>query len=185
MLISEHVRGHAQEGRCEENEDVEQSLSILDKALNTTRSLSIELNPPILPSQGLDTALDWLINYMQTSYNLKVTSNISGAVNQIKGETQLMLTQMVRELLTNVVQHSGVLEAEIDVKCEDKKLEIRVSDKGRGFDTEEILKKNRSESKLGLFSIRERLGFFGGQLIVNSAIGKGTTCILIIPNENC
>ena len=31
-----------------------------------------------------------------------------------------MLTQMVRELLTNVVQHSGVLEAEIDVKCKDK-----------------------------------------------------------------
>ena len=96
-----------------------------------------------------------------------------------------MLTQMVRELLANVVQHSGVLEAELDVKCEDKKLEIKVSDNGRGFDTEETLRKDRSESKLGLFSIRERLGFFGGQLIVNSAIGKGTTCILIIPNENC
>lgn len=185
MLISEHIREHSMKGKSDENEDVGQSLSILDRALNTTKALSIELNPPILPSQGLDTALDWLINYMQTSYNLKVTSNISGAVNQIKGETQLMLTQMVRELLTNVVQHSGVLEAEIDVKCKDKKLEIRVSDKGRGFDTEEILKKNRSESKLGLFSIRERLGFFGGQLMVNSAIGKGTTCILIIPNENC
>ena len=71
-------------GRCEENEDVEQSLSILDKALNTTRSLSIELNPPILPSQGLDTALDWLINYMRTGYRLNVQFSISGAVKLIK-----------------------------------------------------------------------------------------------------
>ena len=64
MLISEHIREHSMKGKSDENEDVGQSLSILDRALNTTKALSIELNPPILPSRGLDTALDWLINYM-------------------------------------------------------------------------------------------------------------------------
>ena len=62
MLISEHIREHSMKEGVKMR--MLKNLSILDKHL-IQPALSIELNPPILPSQGLDTALDWLINYMR------------------------------------------------------------------------------------------------------------------------
>jgi signal transduction histidine kinase len=41
-------------------QDVTSELEMIDKAIHTTRALTIELNPPLLRTQGLDAALRWL-----------------------------------------------------------------------------------------------------------------------------
>lgn len=179
ILLSEHLKDHI--SIHEENDDLVQGLKIIDKALHTTKSLSIELNPPILPSQGLDVALDWLIGYMQTSYGLSVKFNSKGPLEKIKNENQLMFTQMVRELLSNVIKHAGVSKAILDVELTDRNITIDITDNGRGFDTSKIIDPSINSSKLGLFSVRERLKFFGGTLNIKSEIGAGTKFTIILP----
>lgn len=163
---------------------VTEGIRLLNKALHITKNMALELNPPILYTQGLDAALSWLVSYMHTNQNLSIdlkTENISS----IRDETQIMVVQMVRELLINVARHSGVSNASVEALCQNGFLKITVSDKGKGFDIQKMRERTVTISKLGLFSIEERLRLFGGELNIISAPGKGTECKIIIRSEQC
>lgn len=181
MLLGQHLRDHKAAAQVEEYDDVADGLAILERALHTTKTMSIELNPPVLRNQGLDAALGWLVDHMLRNYQLKVALHLEGPVGSVKNETQLMLTQMVRELLNNVVQHAGISEARVDALYGENQLQITVSDKGRGFDAEGVLRETADETRLGLFSIRERLRLFGGDLSLRSSPGEGTISIISLP----
>lgn len=167
------------------SEEIQEGQRLTGKALMLTRTLSLELNPPVLNSQGLDAALSWLASHMKESYHLSVELNIDEKLKRIRDEPQLMLTQMVRELLNNVVKHSGVLNAKIEALCEKGTITISVIDKGKGFNCKETFLPEKSEIKLGLFSIEERLKLFGGSLVIQSKPGGGTRCTILLPSEYC
>lgn len=182
MLLSEYLREREETAvQTLEEDNVAEARSMLDQALKTTKSLSVELNPPVLRTQGLDVALQWLISHFRKTYGLQVTFEMVGAVHTIKGETQIMLTQMIHELLENVIKHSGVLQASLEVHVDEHRVRTMVCDKGRGFNPEAVYKKSDIEFKLGLFGIKERLKLFGGELTVSSAKNKGTKCFISLP----
>ena len=54
------------------NEVGRQVLEILDQALEVSRSLTMELAPPILYGAGLVVALQWLARWMEENYTLEV-----------------------------------------------------------------------------------------------------------------
>jgi signal transduction histidine kinase len=176
ILLNQHTEGH---------EDLDHGIALLDNAIQITRTLSLELNPPILNTEGLDAALRWLCTYMQNNYKLNVNLQIHGPVDQIRGDAQMIITNMIRELLKNVVNHSGVLKAAVDVTCEHHLIKAIVKDEGKGFDEKKELKKTSEETGFGLFSVRERLNMFGGELQVDSEIGRGTVCTIIYPLTKC
>jgi signal transduction histidine kinase len=95
----------------------------------------------------------------------------------------MLLFQLVRELLFNVVKHSGVAEASLMLTHDDDSLIICVADCGRGFDAQERPQPLLAGSGFGLYSVRERLALFGGQLIVESAPGKGVRATVLVPRE--
>ncbi len=185
MLLGQHLREHKAAERMEEIEEVAHGLAMLESALETTKTLSVEMNPPILRRQGLDAALEWLANHMDKKYGLKVDLRLEKSLGAIRDETQQMLTQMVRELLNNVRQHAGVNRAAVTAGCKQSSLRLTVSDEGRGFIVGDVLRETAGKTQLGLFSIRERLRLFNGDLIINSTVGEGTECILILPVIKC
>lgn len=185
LLLGQHLRDHElSKSEKDVYDDVEDSIGLLDNAINTARSLSIELNPPILQSQGLDTSLRWLVRHMKKAFGLEIEMKITGKVNTIRNEKQLMLTQMVRELLNNVIKHSGVRSAQIDAVYHNRHIEISVTDKGRGFNPEEALRRSTDDTRLSLLSIQERLRLFNGELEIQSSTGQGTKCTIKLPVNN-
>ena len=50
-------------------------VSLLNDAVEATRTLSVELAPPLLRDEGLPTALRWLASQMQSIHRLKVSVN--------------------------------------------------------------------------------------------------------------
>ena len=80
-----------------------------------------------------------------------------------------------KETVNNVVKHSCATRAEIDFRIADGQLRLRVSDNGRGFDT------NSESEGHGLMSIRERTTALGGKIQVESEPGQGTTTNLRVP----
>lgn len=185
LLLSQHIADHKGTGTVEETDDIADGLGLLNKALQTTKTLSIELNPPILSSEGLDLALKWLVKHMKLNYGLQVDFHSEGDIELVKNEAQLMLTQMVRELLTNVVEHSGVHDARLAVVCKNEKMQITVSDRGKGFNPDTVFVEGSDMIHLGLLSIRERLRLFGGELIIESRINKGTHVAITLPVDIC
>jgi PAS domain S-box-containing protein len=185
LLLRQHLAEHKVAAEVEEYDDVADGLRLLEKALQTAKTLSIELNPPILNTEGLDLALEWLVKHMKLNYGLRVDFHKSREAELVKNETQLMLTQMVRELLYNVVEHSGVHSARLEVFCKNDTMQITVSDRGKGFNPDEVLVEDSNKTRLGLLSIRERLRLFGGDLMIDSEINKGTRMVILLPVEVC
>jgi PAS domain S-box-containing protein len=172
--------------KCPEHtSEIQYSLRLIEKALKIVRSMSTELNPPILKTQGLDIALSWLSAHMRRTYNLTVDLKLSKTVQNVRDEVLIMLIQIVRELLTNTVKHSGVLQASLEAICQNGLITIKVSDSGSGFVVDDINKRQKDEIRMGLFSVEERIKLFGGTFSIDSQPGHGTTCKITLPYENC
>ena len=56
-----------------------------------------------------------------------------------------------------------------------------MTDEGKGFDVEEARRQAAKEEHFGLFSVRERLGLFGGTMEIESALGEGTRMTVSAP----
>ncbi len=82
---------------------------------------------------------------------------------------------VLREALQNVTKHSGGRTARVEVK-RDARLHVKIHDDGNGFDPHSI-----PVGHYGLRGMRERIFALGGELIVESEIGKGTMLLLTIP----
>jgi CheY-like chemotaxis protein len=86
----------------------------------------------------------------------------------------------VKELLFNITKHAGVEKALVELSSTDRDFVITVSDQGKGFDSE-VLKPTAAIYGLGLLSIRERVRHIGGDLIIESAPGRGSSFKIIVP----
>lgn len=56
-----------------------------------------------------------------------------------------------------------------------------MTDEGSGFDVEAAESRAKEEEQFGLFSVRERLGLFGGQMRIESAPEEGTQVTVNVP----
>jgi PAS domain S-box-containing protein len=185
ILLNEHLSDHQSAGAGQDHEDLDEGIALLNKAIQTARVLALELNPPVLKTEGLDASLRWLSSHMKKNYGLDVALELRGHVDRIKGEVQILITQMIHELLENVTRHSGVSNASVEVSCGSGRITLIVEDKGKGFDYESLMKMPGNESRFGLLGIKGKLDLFGGRLAVESRIGQGTKCSIFYPYSNC
>ena len=87
-----------------------------------------------------------------------------------------MVLDAVRELLFNVVKHSGVKNAIVTLGTNARgRIEVTVSDRGAGFDPAKAHEYGKTSGGIGLFSLRERLALVGGGMSFESAPGHGAT----------
>ncbi|MDX1531288.1 MAG: PAS domain-containing protein, partial [Rhodothermales bacterium] len=154
---------------------------LLGEALDVTRTLTVELSPPVLKGEGLDAAFAWLASQVEATYGLEVEVELSGPVRVPDEDMRVLLFQLVRELLFNVVKHAETERARVVVHEADDRLHITVADEGRGFDVEEVLSQPVTEAHVGLIRMRERLDLFGGELVLDSEPGAGTRASIHVP----
>jgi signal transduction histidine kinase len=112
-----------------------------------------------------------------------VQARIAEDFRSIREEERILLIQLIRELLLNVVKHAGTSAAALDIHRKGKALIIAIQDTGRGFSVRQALRLARARGHSGLFSIEERLHLFGGSLSIESAPGEGTLATVTIPYD--
>lgn len=152
----------------------------LEDAIKTVRQLTIDLSPPVLQGEGLVDALAWLANNLQRVYNFTAVLDAENSFSDMDEDIRVLLFQIVRELLFNVIKHAGTDYATVTIREDTTDhLMIIVEDAGCGFDVE--LAEASHDGGFGLFSVRERLGLFGGQMLITSVPNQGTRIILLIP----
>ncbi len=156
---------------------------LVREAILTTRTLTVELSPPVLQDEGLAAAFQWLANHMAERHSLEVVLDIRADYQGPSDDVRVLLFQLVRELLFNVVKHAGVSRAALSIAQQDDNLLIRVIDSGRGFDLTQVKKSGSKLGGLGINSVRERLALFGGQLDIDTGLGKGVCATIIVPRE--
>ncbi len=74
-----------------------------------------DLSPPGLYELGLEPALKWLSVYMRSKDNLQVDLKVAAEDAAIDIDLRVLVFKVIRELLRNVVKHSGVQFASVTV----------------------------------------------------------------------
>ena len=169
----------------EKTKDVQRLTSdlagLIDDGIETSRSLTAELSPPILQQGGLVPALEWLVKWMRDKHGLTVSLASHGKIESAPEAVVILLFQSARELLFNVAKHAGVRTARVVVMQEADRIQVDVEDEGVGFDPVQLHGEGAKSRGMGLFSIQERLNYLGGSLEIDSAPGCGSRFKLITP----
>ncbi len=155
----------------------------LQQTISYTRNLTFEVLPPVLYELGLKAALEWLAEHFQEKHRLRIRVRGDQPFKGLDRKLQFVLFMAARELLFNVVKHAGAGRVDIRLSRRGRTLRLAVSDNGRGFDPGAAGRRATATKGYGLFGIRERLLYFSGRLIVDSAPGRGSRIIMEIPLE--
>ena len=159
---------------------LEEVILLHKQLMDRVRSLSFELSSPLLYEIGVEAAIEKLCEQIQKQYGIICHFEYNTRIVTLDEDIRILLFQIVRELLTNVVKHAKAHCARVSFNKHGDDLRIVVEDDGIGFDNSKC-EINGINSGFGLFSIRERLGHIRGHMEIMLKRGGGTRVNLVVP----
>jgi two-component system CheB/CheR fusion protein len=152
---------------------------LLESVVREMRSLTAQLNPPVLEQLGFVAAIEWLSEEMRKTYQLEVLLEDDQAPKPLDSITASILFRAVRELLINVTRHAKVKIAHVTTRLNDGHLTVKVTDHGAGFAASSS--SSNDSAGLGLATMRERITYIGGSFLIRSDRKRGTTATIQVP----
>jgi signal transduction histidine kinase len=154
---------------------------LLAKAVREVRTLTFELGSPILYELGLVAALEEMVKEFQEKHGIRSEFEDDGKAKPLGPDLGALVFRAVRELLVNVVRHAKATRLTVSTIKDDVCLKVVVEDDGIGFDTAEAARDAAKSGAFGLFGIRERLEYLGGEMRLESQPGRGARITLVVP----
>ncbi|HSV39811.1 MAG TPA: sensor histidine kinase [Nocardioidaceae bacterium] len=140
-------------------------------AIDELRDLAHGIYPALLESDGLAAALSDVGD--QSRFPVSVTDD---GTTRYPAEVEAAVYFCCMEALQNCAKHAGEgSHARIELSQTDRTLHFVVRDDGRGFDRASV------NGSAGLQNMADRIGALGGQLLVSSTPGEGTTVEGTVP----
>lgn len=159
------------------SEKLGESLLLIDDTFNTIRRIVSELHPVLLQDLGLVEALRWHVHQFRNKANIDVSFSTNFEEVKLPKKLSLALFRICQEALTNIQRHSKAQKVKIELRKEKNSYRLSIKDDGVGFDTS----KQKEHRTFGLLGISERTIMCGGELSIDSALGKGTTILVTLP----
>jgi PAS domain S-box-containing protein len=157
---------------------------LIDQMIQDTRSLTFELSLPVLYELGFEAAVDWFARQVRSQHGLQVDVQKDMLPIPMDDEIKVLLFRSVRELMLNIVKHAQAHNAQVTIRRENDEVSIAVEDDGVGIRDQRQDSKLKSNGGFGLFSIRERLRYLGGQVQVEPGRARGTRITLVVPLQH-
>jgi signal transduction histidine kinase len=153
-------------------------------SLREARRLVQALSPEPLEGATLPEALRRVAQRWQEESNLPIDYSITGNPYALQPEVEVILLRFTQEGLANIRKHAQANRVTVTLSYMEDQVALDVHDDGQGFDPI-ILSHPPGSNRggFGLHTMRERLAQLGGQLIVESSPGEGTTLAAQIPME--
>lgn len=145
--------------------------------LSELRQVCAELRPPMLDTIGLGAAIHTLAEEWSAQCEVRVALDLppDAALRSLPDDVAVNLYRVVQEALSNIAHHAEARLTTIRLAWEDARLMLTVHDDGRGFDVPAHLHDLSTHGHFGLVGMQERIGLIGGDWMVDSAPGRGTT----------
>jgi two-component system sensor histidine kinase UhpB len=153
--------------------ELDETRALANQAMNELLSLARQLRPTALDDLGLKAAIAGQVDQLGRG-EVETSFSAEGDFSDLADDVQLVVYRVAQEALSNAARHSGASRVEVVLRREGERVELGVSDDGAGFAFSE------EEGGLGLPGMRERALLVGGELVIESGPGRGTTVRLTV-----
>ena len=159
----------------EEAGDVAEAIGgVVDTALAEAREAVMALrSDPDLTDGSLRDRLQRSADDFSDRFGVRVECSFQDPLPLIGPRVDAELLRIIREALTNIGKHSDATVVRLDAVVEDRVLNLRVRDNGRGFDPTDI-----EVGRVGIKGMRERASLIDARLAIESEPSGGTTVII-------
>jgi signal transduction histidine kinase len=151
---------------------------LLEKTLQEMRMLTVELHPPTLPTLGLLPAMKSYIKLYTSTFGILVDIESTGEEKFIPEQHNIAVFRVCQEALANIAKYADTSNVKLHFIWKKESLQITINDFGSGFLVEEYTLNNQSS---GLAAMKERMLLAGGDCIISSKIGVGTSIEIFLP----
>ncbi len=150
--------------------------SRLNEGIALKRRIIEHLRPSSLDQLGLVSALEILCSDMGEVLGVPVHADLEEV--SVGKSAELTLYRTAQEALTNIGKYAHCHRVQIAMRQHNTEVQLTVRDDGRGFNPTQV-----GHGHHGLMGMRVRLESHGGRLVVDSALGRGTTITAGLPVE--
>ncbi len=170
----EHISSLVRNGKAEEAANLlDQFVPILQRSIDETRTIYMGLKPAVLADNGFLAALEWYRRQLMGVYT-KIHIELEMGVREedIPEGLKIAMFRIAQEALNNSCKHSGAEWIDARITEGAGKIELEISDDGKGMELDYVLK-TASAKSLGLLGMKERAEISGGKFFMESAPGEG------------
>jgi signal transduction histidine kinase len=150
---------------------IEAALADIRTAGERVRVLSHAVHSSSLELLGLVPALTEFCKEFGERSGLQIEFVHADVPTALPREIVVCLYRIAQEALRNIEKHSGSSSARVELSVASVRLQLCISDQGKGFDPAIV----GGAQGLGLASMAERVRNLGGQFSVQSQPGEGTS----------
>ena len=136
-----------------------------------------EIYPTAQEYSNLAEKISQSVEKLTSDCPIQVDLQILGSEYQVSAMIGYNLLKLAQEAITNALKHAKATKLSIILTYKDALVSLSITDNGCGFQP------NLDNGGFGLLSISERCDRIGGQLLINSILGKGTEILVEIPLE--
>jgi signal transduction histidine kinase len=159
--------------------DVEESLDVMRLTIKSMRTLLFDLSPPTLEEEGLGSALTYLLENSNSSFDWSIEDDEMDEEPSVR--TSLILYRIAQEAFANARKHAKARQVRVTLDRRDRGTLMQIVDDGVGFKPQDAVV--AAPGHLGLAAIRERAEMAGGWTTLWSLPGQGTTLDVWLPDE--
>ena len=139
--------------------------------------LSHQLHSPALEYLGMAQAVKTECRVFSEESHIPVACSCRDIAEKLDQTVGQIILRVLREALSNAARHGGASKIDVEAAVADARFILVIRDNGSGFE----FKKSLFGPGLGLFSMMERVRLIGGELQINSSLGRGTELVCRVP----
>jgi signal transduction histidine kinase len=159
-----------------ENAVLEKSSKQIDNIIQRFREISYDLLPNTLVRKGFIKATHEYISKLKILHPLEIDFNTIDF--SLSSEREVNLYRVIQEIMQNTIKHARATMLHINIIKKNKSIFLQTKDDGIGFNYSE---KSLEAKGVGLLSLQSRAQLLGGQLVVHTQPGSGTSFEIEIP----
>jgi signal transduction histidine kinase len=141
------------------------------------RTATFNLTPPELSDHGLFPAIQKMtVELSKLTGKTILFENMANETVRLDSLAETNIYRVVQEAVNNAIKYAEATYILVTINYSNHILSVVIDDDGKGFDPSEKGKapKNTSGGGMGLFFMKERIGYINGRLFLHSVPGKGT-----------
>lgn len=153
---------------------------LVEKSVNAVHQFARKLRPVVLDDLGLIPALHAYSKNMAAREKIQIHLTAFGGVEALGNAKRTVLYRVAQEALTNVARHAQASQVGVKITKLGGMIRLEISDNGKSFQVEKTLGA-KTNKRLGLIGMRERIEMVGGKFAIESQPGRGTTVRAEVP----